>query len=148
MKFVLAVLAVLTLSAAAADPTERLADPAREARARAIFKEVRCLVCQSESIDESDAPLARDLRQLVREQVVAGRSDAQIRGYLVSRYGEFVLLQPRLSPANLVLWAGPPLVLVLGAGLLIIRARRRTPLAPLTEEEEARIAKLAGGEPS
>ena len=87
-----------SLMAAAADPADRLADPAEEARAHALFSQVRCLVCQSQSIDESDAELARDLRQLIRQQVAEGRTDDQIKAYLVSRYGEFVLLISRASP--------------------------------------------------
>jgi cytochrome c-type biogenesis protein CcmH len=135
--------ALVLLGAAAADPADRLADPAKEARARALFRDVRCLVCQSESIDESDAELARDLRQLIRHQIADGRSDAEIRSYLVSRYGQFVLLTPSLSLGNAVLWAGPLLVIFLGAGVLIAR-RRATATgepAPLTPQEEAELAK-------
>jgi cytochrome c-type biogenesis protein CcmH len=94
--------------AAAADPADRLADPAQEARARAIFADVRCLVCQNESIDDSEAELAADLRHVVREQVKAGRSDAQIKRFLTDRYGEFVLMTPAFSWVNLALWGGPP----------------------------------------
>ena len=99
-----ALMAVVLLGGAAATPGERLADPAQEARARALFRDVRCLVCQSESIDESDADLAHDLRQLIRRQVAAGQTDAQIRAFLVSRYGQFVLLSPRASLGNAILW--------------------------------------------
>jgi len=132
------------LCAAAADPADRLADPGQEARARALFKDVRCLVCQSESIDESDADLARDLRQLVRRQVAEGRSDDQIKAYLVRRYGEFVLLTPRLSLGNSLLWGAP--VAVLLAGLAALALRRRPSTAPdaetLTPQEEAALKKL------
>src|SRR5580698_488023 len=98
--------AVVMLGAAAGDPADRLADPGQEAHARTLFRDVRCLVCQSQSIDESDAPLARDLRQLVRSQVAQGRSDDQIRAFLVSRYGQFVLLTPKASLGNAILWIG------------------------------------------
>jgi S1-C subfamily serine protease len=112
---------------AASDPAERLANPAKEAHARDLFKEVRCVVCQSESIDDSDADLAKDLRRLVREQVAAGRSDAQIRDFLVARYGEFVLLKPRFSISHALLWFGPGLLLVLGGAGLLWRVRRPPP---------------------
>src|SRR5271163_2646816 len=118
----IALIAVVTLAAAAAsDPADRLSDPAQEAHARALFRSLRCVVCQSESIDESDAPLARDLRQLVRQQVAQGRSDAQIRAYLVSRYGQFVLLTPKPSLGNAILWVGPLLVVAAGAAALIMQ---------------------------
>lgn len=141
-------LAVL-LGAAAADPADRLADPAKEARARALFTDVRCLVCQSQSIDESDAPLARDLRQLIRQQVTDGRSDGEIRSFLVSRYGQFVLLTPKASLGNAILWVGPLLILIAGAAALIVRGRGQTPPpTSLTVEEEAELenlsAKLSG----
>ena len=123
-----ALVAVVMLGAAAGDPADRLADPGKEAHARALFRDVRCLVCQSQSIDESDAPLAHDLRQLVRQQVAAGRSDADIRAFLVSRYGQFVLLTPKPSLGNAILWVGPLLVVVLGAAALL--ARRRQPKNP------------------
>jgi len=140
----LALFAVLILGAAAADPADRLANPAQEARARAIFHDVRCLVCQSESIDESDASLAHDLRQLVRQQVAAGRSDDQIKAYLVARYGQFVLLTPKASLANAVLWLGPLLVVLAGAGAFLLRRRAPAPQPQfLTAEEEARLAKLS-----
>jgi cytochrome c-type biogenesis protein CcmH len=132
------------LCAAAADPADRLADPAQEARARSLFHEVRCLVCQSESIDESDASLAHDLRQLVRQQVAAGQSDAQIRAFLVSRYGQFVLLEPKVSLGNAILWAGPVLVVVLGAAAFALRRRSlTTEPRSLTPEEEAALKDLS-----
>ena len=128
--------------AAAADPADRLADPASEARARAIFRETRCLVCQGESIDDSDAQLAGDLRRIIRARVAAGASDGQVRAFLVARYGEFVLLRPRLSLPNALLWGAPFAVAAIGAGVLIARRRRLTPTEPLSAEEEARIAAL------
>ena len=134
--------AVMTMGAAANDPAERLPDARQEARARALFQEVRCLVCQNESIDDSEADLAADLRRIVRGQIRAGRSDAEIRAFLLARYGQFVLLQPRFSIDNLVLWT-VPFVVVLGGGSVMILRRRKTPeTAPLTEEEQARLARL------
>jgi len=140
----LALVALALLCGAAADPADRLANPAQEARARQLFRDVRCLVCQSESIDESDAALAHDLRQLIRQQVAAGRSDDQVRAYLVSRYGEFVLLTPKASLGNAILWVGPLLVVAVGAAALLARRRSFT-LAPetLTPEEEASLEKLS-----
>jgi cytochrome c-type biogenesis protein CcmH len=136
----------LALALAASRPAaaeDRLADPAQEARAHAIFRQVRCVVCQNESIDDSEADLAADLRGIVRAQVRAGRSDAQIRAYLVARYGEFVLLKPRLSLGNALLWLGP--FALAGGGLIGLALRRRGGAieAPLSEEEEARLAGLA-----
>lgn len=138
-----AALAGVLCMAAAADPSERLADPAQEARARAIFADVRCLVCQNESIDDSEAELAHDLRMIVRQQVKAGKSDAEIKRFLTDRYGEFVLLTPRFSPANLALWGGPFLVVIFGAGLLLSRLRNRTGDEELSPEEAARVRRLS-----
>jgi cytochrome c-type biogenesis protein CcmH len=143
----LAIAAVVMLGGAAADPADRLADPAKEARARALFHEVRCLVCQSESIDESDAALARDLRQLVRQQVAEGRSDGQIKAFLTSRYGQFVLLTPKASLGNAILWIGPLLVVAGGAGAYFARRRRPAPIS-LTAEEEAELDDLTRRETS
>ncbi|HVN01659.1 MAG TPA: cytochrome c-type biogenesis protein [Caulobacteraceae bacterium] len=145
-RVLLALFAVATLTAAAADPADRLSDPAQEARARTIFRDVRCLVCQSQSIDESDAALARDLRQLVRQEVAAGKSDAEIRAYLVSRYGQFVLLAPKPSLGNAVLWIGPLLVVALGAAALLMRRGPAQDGEALTEQEEAVLAKLSSEE--
>jgi cytochrome c-type biogenesis protein CcmH len=139
----LAVALVLVLGAAAADPADRLADPGKEARARSLFRDVRCLVCQSQSIDESDAPLARDLRQLIRQQVADGRSDGQIRSFLVSRYGQFVLLTPKASLGNAILWVGPLLIVFVGAAALFVRSRKPAPATSLTAQEEAELEKLS-----
>jgi cytochrome c-type biogenesis protein CcmH len=146
VRALLAALAGVVCLAAASDPAERLPDPRQEARARAIFRDVRCLVCQNESIDDSEADLARDLRQIVREQVKAGRSEAEIKAFLTARYGEFVLLTPSFSLGNLALWGGPFLVILLGAALLIVRLRNRSPDAELTPEEAARLGRLSDGE--
>lgn len=137
--------AVLCL-AAAADPADRLSDPNQESRARSLFRETRCLVCQGESIDDSEADLARDLRQAIRAQVAAGRGDAQVRAYLAARYGEFVLFRPPLTFANAALWGAPFAVAALGIGLLVLRRRRREEAPVFTAQEEARIAALAGDE--
>jgi len=132
----------------AVEPSERLANPVLEARARAISQELRCLVCQNESIDESNAPLAHDLRLLVRKQLVAGDTDRQVLDYIVARYGVFVLLDPPFEPLTWLLWLGPP-ALVMGAGaVLLLRARRRHGPDPvpagLSHDERARAAALLG----
>jgi len=131
--------AIACMAGAAADPAERLADPAQEARARTIFREVRCLVCQNESIDDSQADLAGDLRQVVRDQVKQGRSDPQIRAFLVERYGEFVLLKPPFSAGNALLWATPWVVLVVG-GVLMVRLLRRRAGSSTTGEDAQRLS--------
>ena len=135
----------------AVQPDEVLSDPALEARARAISKELRCMVCQNESIDDSEAPLAHDLRVLVRERLKAGDSDEQIIRFLVARYGEFVLLRPPLSWHTVALWATPPAILVLGIIMMVVVERRRAGAAPptapgnLTAAEEARLAEILQG---
>ena len=133
--------------AQAVEPSERLADPVLEERARTLSKELRCLVCQNQSIDESNADLAHDLRILLRQRLVAGDTDQQILDYIAARYGMFVLLDPPFTPATYVLWLTPPL-LVLGAGVfLLVRARRRCPesmLPRLTQDEKTRAALLLG----
>jgi len=137
------VLAALACMAAAADPAERLPDPALEARARAVFVQVRCVVCQNESIDDSEADIARDLRQTIRRQIAQGRSDAQVKDFLVRRYGEFILLRPRFSAENAALWLTPFLIALVGGGLWLARRRSAPELeADLTPEEEARLAGL------
>ena len=142
----LALVAVMTLIGAAADPGDRLADPAREAHARTLFVQVRCIVCQNESIDDSEAELAHDLRQTIRRQVSQGRSDGQIRAYLVERYGEFILLKPRLTLGNAPLWLAPFVTLLCAGAALLWRARssrRSLPDTPaLTPEEQARLDDL------
>lgn len=136
-------LCAIALMAGASEPSERLADPAQEAQARALFREVRCLVCQNESIDDSEAQLAADLRRIVREQVKAGRSDREIRAFLVERYGEFVLLKPPFSAGNAVLWLAPVGILLVGAVLMIGLLRRREPVeGELSQDEEERLKRL------
>jgi cytochrome c-type biogenesis protein CcmH len=132
----------------AVEPNEMLSDPVLEARARALSKELRCMVCQNESIDDSGAPLAHDLRVLVRERIKAGDSDQQVLDFLVARYGEFVLLRPRLSWHTVALWGLPPAVLLVGAVVILIDLRRRRTAQAeeektnLSPDEEARLAKL------
>jgi len=144
MKRLLVVLAALFCVSAAADPAERLTDAADEARARALMSEIRCVVCQNESIADSGAPLAADMRRLVRRQVEEGRSDAAIKTYLVRRYGDFVLLRPRLTSETIVLWAAPVIAIVAGLLLCVymLRNRRIVPDDPLEEDEVERLRQL------
>ncbi len=132
----------LVWAAAAYEPGEALDDPALEARARAISKELRCLVCQNESIDDSAAPLARDLRLLVRERLLAGDTDAQVLDHIVARYGEFVLLRPPVRPETWLLWYGPFAAVLLGLGIIVWRVRRKPASGvnpALSAEEERRL---------
>lgn len=146
MRRIFSALAVLliVLPAFAMQPDEILPDPALESRARALSKTLRCMVCQNESIDDSNAPLARDLRILVRERIQAGDSDEAVRNFLVARYGEFVLLSPRLRPQTLLLWGIPVLVLFGGGAVLAVSLRRRAKTAPkaLTAGERKRLEAL------
>ncbi len=145
--FLLLLLAPLN-TALAVQPDEMLSDPVQEARARAISADLRCLVCQNQSIDDSDADLAHDLRVLVRQRLLAGDSDAQVRQYLVDRYGDYVLLNPPFKSATLVLWFGAPILLLTasGAALLFYRRRKTTrradPGRPLMDAEKERLAGL------
>ncbi|MBE9603909.1 cytochrome c-type biogenesis protein CcmH [Acetobacteraceae bacterium H6797] len=130
---------------AAIAPEDMLKDPAQEARAREIGRELRCMVCQNQSIEDSDAGLARDLRLIVREQVAAGRSDSDIVDYIHARYGDFVLLRPPFNASTALLWGSPLLVLLIGGGLILALRRGRgatTAPAPLTSAEKARLATL------
>lgn len=134
-------------SAGAVQPGEELADPVLEARARALSREIRCLVCQNQSIDESEADLARDLRLIVRERIAAGDDDAEVKAFLVARYGDFVLLDPPVKPATWLLWFGPVAILALAAGGAAFYLRRRTRLvepSPLDAAERAELDRLLG----
>ncbi len=147
MRIVLIVLALCatTLMARAVEPGEMLKDPALEARARAISRELRCLVCQNESIDDSNADLAHDLRVLLRQRLLAGDSDREAIDFIVRRYGDFVLLKPPVEPATYFLWFGPAALLALGAGGAWLYLRRRTTSAdepPLSPEETRRLEAL------
>lgn len=138
-------LLALTLPAFAFNPDEVLADPVLEARARNLTSQLRCMVCQNQSIDDSNAELARDLRVLVRERLTQGDSDEAVIDYVVSRYGEFVLLKPRFSMRTLALWGAPVALILIGAAAVFVFARRRVALPEgkaLTPDEEARIRDL------
>ena len=142
-RLVIAVMLILAgIPALAIEPEEQLKDPKLEARARALGQELRCLVCENETIDMSEAPLAADLWLLVRQRILAGDSDAQVRKLLTDRYGEYVLFRPRFDARNAVLWVGPFLVLLLVGGVLIMRARRTLP-APADELSAAEEMELA-----
>ncbi len=135
------------LPAFAFNPDEVLSDPALEARARALTVQLRCMVCQNQSIDDSNAELARDLRVLVRERLTQGDSDEAVINYVVSRYGEFVLLKPRFSARTIALWGAPVALIAIGATAIFIFARRRAVISDgqkLTLDEEARIRDLLG----
>ena len=161
MKQLLAGLVAVTVmmglpAAYAVQPDEIMADPAKELRARDLSRELRCMVCQNQSIDDSEAPLARDLRLLVRERIAAGDSDAQVIDFLVARYGEFVLLKPRVNQHTLLLWLVPPLAL-LGGGFAMWRYSRRRPKSgdgtdesavKLTADEQARLERLMAADPA
>jgi cytochrome c-type biogenesis protein CcmH len=152
MRHVFLLVLALLLSApafswAAVQPDEMLQNQVLEARARTLSQQLRCMVCQNESIDESDAPLAHDLRVLVRERLQAGDSDTQVLDFLVARYGEFVLLKPRLSWRTAMLWGLPPGLLLIGITLLVVAATRRRgrmqePAPNLTAAEQARLNKI------
>ena len=155
MRRTLAMFALALLLAApafAVQPDEILTDPVLEGRARTLSQELRCMVCQNQSIDDSDAPLAKDLRVLVRERLTAGDSDSQVIDFLVARYGEFVLLKPRLSAHTALLWLAPFGVVLLGVwGLVSLWRRRRIESvpeiaqAPLSAAEQARVSELLDG---
>ena len=137
--------ALAAASAAAVQPDEIMKDPALEARARALSAELRCMVCQNQSIDDSDAPLARDIRLLIRDRIGQGESNAAVRDFLVSRYGNFILLKPPLEPATLLLWLSGPLTLALGAlGVYFARRRAPPPPQPLSADEEKRLREIEG----
>ena len=131
----------------AVEPSEILDDPALEARARDISKGLRCLVCQNQSIDDSNADLARDLRVLVRERLTAGETNRQVIAFVTARYGDYVLLEPPLKPTTYLLWFGPAAILLAGGAAVIMFLRRRTRLAmsgsaPLSDDERRRIERL------
>lgn len=148
-------LALAAAAAVAVQPDEVLADPALEERAREVSKGLRCLVCQNQSIDDSDAELARDLRVLVRERVAAGDSNEDVVDYVVSRYGEFVLLKPPFKTSTYLLWLGPAVILAGGLAAVALFYRRRVTAgadaggdtASLSESERARLARLMDDEP-
>ncbi len=143
----LLVLLVVASPAAAVDPGERLDDSVLEERARGLSQELRCLVCQNQSIDDSDAPLAKDLRVLVRDRLKAGDTDAEVLSYIVDRYGEFVLLRPPLRAGTVLLWLAPFIVLLIGIASVLVYVRSRRPEAvgapaPLSDVEKARLEEI------
>jgi len=138
-------LLAIAFPAFAVEPSEMLPDPALEARARRISRELRCVVCQNQSVDDSNAEVAHDIRRAVRERLVAGDSDRQVLDYMVARYGDYVLLDPPFKPGTLILWLGTPAVLLLSAAGLFIAARRRPAIVtspPLSDEEKAKLDAL------
>ena len=145
LRLVFAALLLSSSLAFAVQPDEVLPDPAKEARARELSSELRCLVCQNQSIDDSDASLAKDIRVLIRERISKGESNDQVRDFLVSRYGDFILLKPPLKLETLLLWLSAPLTLLLG-GLAVFLATRRgsAPTPALSAEEEKRLAEIEG----
>lgn len=147
MRYLVLILLLLAPTAYAVQPDEMLADPVLEARARDISQDLRCLVCRNENIDDSNADLAKDLRLLVRERLLAGDTDAQVKAALVARYGEFVLLLPTTNGANIILWWAGPALLLAGFGLAFFFIRRRPQTAPasLTKAEEKRLHDLMQG---
>ena len=145
MRAVLLALVLLASPAFAVQPDEMLQDPGLEARARAISQNLRCPVCQGEDIDDSNAPISRDLRLAVRERLVAGDSDAQVVDYVVARYGEFVLFTPRAEGSSLILWLAGPAMLLAGGAIALVMARRRAVAAEaegLNDADKARLAEL------
>ena len=127
----------------AVQPDEMLADPALEARAREISRDIRCPVCQGETIDDSNAPISRDLRLIIRERLVAGDTDAEVVDYIVARYGEGVLFKPPAEGVNLVLWLAGPALLLAGIGVAVVAGRRRVvPEVALSSDEEARVREI------
>jgi cytochrome c-type biogenesis protein CcmH len=150
--FALLLLLLLALPAGAVEPDEKLADPALEQRARDISQGVRCLVCQNQDIDSSNAELAKDLRVIIRERLVEGDSDQEIEDFLVARYGDFVLLKPPFKPSTYLLWIGPFLLLLLGGVGVAFYLRREAAgsakesgPAPLSESEKEKLARILGG---
>jgi len=142
----LVIVLALAGPAAAVEPGEILADPALEARARALSQGLRCLVCRNENIDDSDAELARDLRLLVRERLVEGDTDGQAMNYIVARYGEYVLLRPDAGGVNLILWLAGPVLLLAGIGMALPLLRHRREEDELSVEDRARLAKIMADE--
>ena len=143
-RWVLVLLLALATPALAVEPSEMLKDPALEGRAREIGRALRCVVCQNQAIDDSNAEVAHDMRRAVRERLAAGDSDDAVFAFMVARYGDYVLLQPPFRPGTLVLWLGGPLVLLLAGGALLLAARRRRVVAaappPLSDEERERLS--------
>jgi cytochrome c-type biogenesis protein CcmH len=147
--FMLALALLLAFPALAVEPDEILTDPALEARARALTLELRCVVCQNQSVDDSDAPLAKDMRVLVRERIKAGDTDDEVRAFIVARYGKFVLLRPPLEGDTILLWFGPLILTAIGAvaAWAYIRALKNEATAPLSDAEEEAVRRRLDGPP-
>lgn len=145
----IAMMTAISLGALAVEPSERLADPALELRAREVSKALRCVVCQNESIDDSNAELAKDMRILVRDRINAGDSNQAVLDYMVERYGDFVLLKPRVMPTTIALWVAPAVLLALGLLVLIRTMRRRAMAEPtaLSSDEALKLKRLMDGAP-
>ncbi|MBM3512615.1 MAG: cytochrome c-type biogenesis protein CcmH [Alphaproteobacteria bacterium] len=145
----IAMMTAISLGALAVEPSERLADPALESRAREVSKALRCVVCQNESIDDSNAELAKDMRILVRDRINAGDSNQAVLDYMVERYGDFVLLKPRVMPTTIALWVAPAVLLALGLLVLIRTMRRRAMAEPtaLSSDEALKLKRLMDGAP-
>ncbi len=138
-----AAFAAVLLTAATDDPSDQLPNKVQEQRAEDLFEQFRCVVCQNESIGASEADIAHDMRMLVRQQISAGKTDADIKNYMYARYGPFILLKPRLTPATAILWGGPFLIVLVGLGFLVLRRRRSAPLeTDLSPEELAALKAL------
>ncbi len=143
LRLVLVLFAALSAPSLAVQPDEVMQDPGLEARARTLSAGLRCMVCQNQSIDDSDAPLARDIRILIRQRIAEGESNDAVRAYLVSRYGDFILLKPPFKPETWLLWLSAPLTLCAGVAAVLLARRRAPPPAPaLSAEEEAQLAAL------
>lgn len=144
MRVLVLLLSILwALPVLAVQPDEMLADPALESRARAITHELRCVVCNNENVDDSNAEIARDIRLMVRERIVAGDDDAQVVQFMVDRFGEYVLLNPRATGSGLVLWLAGPILLLIGLAIAIATIRRRQPAAaPLSDDEQRRLEEI------
>ena len=142
--FLLLALLLSATAAQAVEPSEMLKDPALEARARAISQEIRCVVCQNQTIDDSNADLAHDLRVIVRERLMAGETDQQVKDFLTARYGNFVLLKPPFLAKTFILWMGPAMVFLIGGAIIALFLRRRPSVqpAPLSADENRRLAQL------
>ena len=143
--------AALLLMAAAPDPADMLQDKAQESRARVMFKQVRCVVCQNESIDDSEAQLARDLRQIIRGQIAAGRTDTEVKAFLVSKYGDFILLKPVFNLSNALLWFGPFVIVLGGVAVVVMRRKPLVIEDELTADEAKQLTQLQknlGAEPA
>jgi cytochrome c-type biogenesis protein CcmH len=143
IRLLVLLLLIATPAFAVSNPAEMMPNPAQEERAEAIGHQLRCMVCQNESVEESEADLARDLRRIIRTRVAAGDSDQQVMDWMVQRYGDFIRLRPPFNPLTIVLWLSPVIAVALGAGAVLLSRRRRAePPPPLSDAERRRLADL------